>query len=200
MQMSIGEHTPLFVVRLDVEEAAFCKHAAKLKWEGEKGWTRGGDWEGGYLAEFAMWRYLEQLKKRHAWHIYFGDTVEAPKQDIILWREGGKFTLGIRSRRHRDLERYPDNPVCFYPKRRLREPEKIADFVVMSSVKSNPDGGSMIVFWGAIPKDRLLKLLKDLPTQWYSSAGPLSQDTIDIPLNEFDPRLLESLLSSCDER
>lgn len=144
--------------------------------------------EAGYISEYALHRYLLASKIKHSpWKP--GSQVSP---DFRIWRYNEPITIGVRSRRHRDLMRFEDKPSIDYPIRRLRNPEGISDYIVAASNFTLGDGGSLVAFWGMIERNQLVEVMHQL-----LGNKPIStaNDSVPIPLEEFKPEPLKWLLN-----
>jgi hypothetical protein len=195
--MNLGELEPAFIIHLIEREASFLKDAAKFRGE-QEGWAGHVPfWESAYMTEFGVHKALKEKSKRHRWSgIYFGDAAEA-SLDFIVWRKARSYTIGVSSRRHRDLVRFSEDPQQFYPYRRLRKSEKqIGDYIVSTSAITNDDGTITIAYWGAMTRRTLVTYLKE---SHVTMAHPSQGDYISIPLRRFSPNTLLHLIESLDD-
>lgn len=100
--------------------------------------------EAGYVSEYALHRYLLAMNIKHKrWKL--GSEV-AP--DFTITREGKLYKIGVRSRRHRDLMKFENEPTVDYPVRRLRNAKEIGDYVIAASNFTVSDGSSLVALWG----------------------------------------------------
>lgn len=191
--MRIGNLTPCLLLEVDAWHACRIKAAAARRSGYPK---RKLYYEGGYLSEFALDRYLKSVNKRHKWG-GFGSRV---RPDFKLWQARKMFAIDAHSVRHRTLMAFKASPHIPYPVRRLRDPERLFDdYVFGASVFSytwgDKAGSSGVAYWGAIERDRLVMIMRNL---WGDKPIPTGQQCVNIPLKEFAPQLMSSLLEQAD--
>lgn len=197
--MILPDFSPPYTIQLSSRQTDFFRSVAEFK-TSEEGWPNTKDLLYGYLSEFAFHLALTYKVRRHKWaSIYFGLAQEA-SLDFTVWNKGKQRTIGIRSSQHLNFLRYFKKPIVFYPADRLENAKtKIASFIVPASIFEKDNGITEVAFWGAITRQKLVRVMERLKTSVHERGNYLGE-TKDIPLSEFSPTLLEHLLESFDIR
>ncbi len=162
-----------------------------------------------------------KVKYQHRGY-YVGPVESATASDFVIWRNQRATTIGIRNRFLCQLEKYRELP---YPNDRLiDEPEKISEYIILSSIDVNPVGtefgvgcsfrpfsfasefldavvdkeaGIPISFYGAIPRKDFIDILMKIKPRSSSSNQELFRAH---PTKHFEFDLLTELIEKSEKR
>lgn len=199
--MRLGDYLPVHIIRVGPSWTQFYRAAAEAKHK-DTGYIGVERWLGGMIVEAALYVHLRELGKWKSWlsGVFFGEREEAG-HDFITSFAGELESLGIRGRRHEEMERYAegDEVVIFYP---AREAFEVARYIIGASYKfvyheDEEDESAYVAFWGAIAGSEIIKKLTDEQNYPHRFGHP---SYIEIPLAEWDRELLRQIEQTRDEQ